>query len=152
VLTFAPSDDATIKKDTASTNDGAGAAVAGDLSPVRNGLLNFTVTGTAGQPIKSARLRLHVSNASPKGGVLYPVADTTWTEGAVTWANAPASGSTAVATVGAVNLGQWIDVDVSSHVKAEGTYSLRLKGGSTDGVGYTSKEAAANRPQLVVTY
>ena len=114
--------------------------------------MKFNVAGTLGQPVKSAKLRLYVNNASTKGGVFYPVTNTAWAERTVTWANAPAAGSTALATVGAAGAGTWIEVNVSAHIKAEGTYAFRVKGGSSDGVNYNSKDATANRPQLIVTY
>ena len=53
---------------------------------------------------------------------------------------------------GAVNVNTWYEVDLSSLVTGDGTYSIRIASTSTNGVNYSTKEGAAgSAPQLVVT-
>jgi hypothetical protein len=48
--------------------------------------------------------------------------------------------------------GTWYEVDVSSLVTGDGTYSLEITSPSANGVAYSSKEGTAGlAPQLVVT-
>lgn len=113
--------------------------------------MKFTVPGIAGQQINNAKLRLYNVNASNKGGAFYRVADSGWTESTVTWNNAPAPDATAIASLGAVSTNSWYEVDLTSLITGEGTFSLRMKSTSSDGADYNSKEASGSAPQLVVT-
>jgi hypothetical protein len=151
-VTLAPTDDAAVKHDTPATNYGATASVQVDGSPIVHSLLKFTVSGSAGRPVSSAKLRLYVTDPSPSGGAWHRVTDNSWSEKTVTWNTAPAAQAASVATLGAVATGTWVTADVTSMVTGDGTYSLLGDSASTDGALYSSKEAAANRPQLVVTY
>ena len=86
------------------------------------------------------------------GGVFYRVADNFWGETTVTWNTAPAIVGTPIAFLGTVVPGNTYEVNLSSLVRADGTYSLRITSTSSNGADYTSREgAAAVRPQLVVT-
>jgi len=49
-----------------------------------------------------------------------------------------------------VTTGNWYEVDLTSLISGDGTYSLRISSTSSDGADYSSKEGA-NPPQLVVT-
>jgi hypothetical protein len=70
----------------------------------------------------------------------------------VTWNTAPAAVGSPVATLGAVASNTWYEVDLSSLVRGDGVYSLRLTTSSTDGVKWASRQASASQvPQLVVT-
>jgi len=113
--------------------------------------MKFTVSGIGAGKVNSAKLRLYNVDKSNKGGDFYRVADSKWTEGSVTWSNAPAPDATALASLGAVSVNTWYEVDVTSLITGDGSYSLRVKSTSSDGADYSSKEAASNKPQLVVT-
>ncbi len=54
--------------------------------------------------------------------------------------------------VGVLSTGSWVVYDVTSLVSGNGTYSFNLTSASSDGVDFNSREAATNRPELVVTY
>jgi len=111
--------------------------------------LKFTVAGVAGT-VQSAKLRLFVTGASPDGGTLRSVADNSWTESGLTWNTAPTFASTALASVGAIATGTWVELDVTGHVDGDGTYSFALvDGGSTTAI-YSSRDGT-NPPELVVT-
>jgi hypothetical protein len=87
------------------------------------------VTGVNGQAVTSAKIRLYNVNGSVKGGDFYRVSDNTWQEGTVTWNNAPAADATPLATLGSVSANTWVEVDVTSLITGDGTYSLRAQSG-----------------------
>ena len=79
------------------------------------------------------------------------MADNTWSEATVTWNNAPAADAAILASLGAVNANTWYEVDITSLISRDGTYSLRVTSTSSNGADYSSKEGAAGfAPQLVV--
>jgi len=55
-----------------------------------------------------------------------------------------------LASLGAVSVNTWYEVDVTSLVTGDGTYSLRISSTSTNGADYSSKEGA-HAPELVLT-
>jgi parallel beta-helix repeat protein len=149
VLILTPSDDAYVRQDSPSLNFGNSATIEVDNDPVKHILMRFTVSGLGGKTISSVKLRLYCVDASTVGGVFYRVANTTWTESAVTWANAPAADPTSFGTIGSVTAGSWYELSLP-FVTAEGTYSIRVTSTSTNGADYSSTEGA-NPPQVVVT-
>ncbi len=149
LFTFAPSDDAYIYQTNGNTNYGSATTLQTDNSPVKNILLKFNVSGLNGQTITSAKLRLYAVDPSDKGGDFYRVSDTTWQQGTVTWNNAPAANATLLASLGSVSVNTWYEVDVTSLITGNGTYSLRVSSTSSNGADYSSKEGA-NPPQLVI--
>jgi len=111
-----------------------------DASPNKNILIKFDVSGINGAQVISAKLRLYDVNASYKGGDFYFVSDNSWQENTVTWTNAPAASSTLVASLGSVAVGNYYDVDLTSLITCDGTYSLRTSSTTSDGADYSSKE------------
>ena len=150
VLSFAPSHDAYVSLEAPATNYGSATKLEVDNSPVKHFLMRFTVSGLGGRPVRSAKLRLHAVDPASKGGDFRAVADTSWTQSAVTWNNAPAANATPFATLGAVAVGSWYEVDLTSLVKADGEVSLRVTSTSSDGADYYSKEGSLP-PQLLVS-
>jgi hypothetical protein len=151
-LTFAPDADTYVRSDRPDKNSGTRSTMVTDASPTKYVLLKFTVSGTAGKTIQSVKLRLYCVDASPDGGSIYPVSDNGWGERTVTWNNQPAVGSTAVASLGAVAASTWFEVDLSSLVTGDGTYSLRIATTSGNAAAYSTKEGTAGfAPNLVVT-
>jgi len=148
-LTFAPVDDTYIYQTNGSTNYGSATTLQTDNSPVKHILLKFNVSGLNGQPVISAKLRLCDVDPSSKGGDFYRVLDNTWQQGTVTWNTAPAAEPTLLASLGSVSVGNWYEVDLTSLITADGTYSLSVVSTSADGADYSSKEGA-NPPQLVI--
>lgn len=116
--------------------------------PDQNFLLKFDVRGINGQSITSAKIRLHNTDAASAGGKFYHVSDDTWQEETVTWNNAPAADTTLLATLGSVSVNTLYEVDITSLITGDGTYSLRISD-SQGGADYSSKEGA-NPPQLVI--
>jgi PKD repeat protein len=111
--------------------------------------LKFDVAGLSGAPT-GAKLRLFVTDATPDGGRVFPVAST-WTETGITWANAPQPGATSVGNAGSTTAGAWVEIDLgASTVTGNGTYSFALVTTSSNS-GYYASRQAADKPQLVVS-
>jgi photosystem II stability/assembly factor-like uncharacterized protein len=154
-LTFFPPHDAWVRSSSPSSNFGSRAelAVRGGNQTTRS-YLKFTVSGVTGT-IQSATLRLRVVDAGPDGGSVFSVSNnfagtsTPWTESGLTWTNAPALGGAALDAGGPVTVNTWIDLDVTSAITGNGTYSLALSGSSNNLVEYSSSEGA-NSPRLIL--
>ncbi|MFZ6004403.1 MAG: DUF7594 domain-containing protein [Actinomycetota bacterium] len=110
--------------------------------------MRFSVAGSG--TVESATLRLFVTNASPSGGSVFQVGDTTWSESGLTWNNKPAVTGSALATLGAVSAGTWVEIDVTSVVGSSGEFAFSVEGASNDLAVFSSKEGV-NAPELVIT-
>jgi chitodextrinase len=150
IVTLIPTADARVEEANPSSNFGT-------VSPLRvdggNGThvetyLAFSPSGLVGT-VRHATLRLYALSGTGDGPVVTP-AGTGWSETGISWANKPASTDGPVADLAGIATGTWVDVDVTSIVRGNGSYSFRLSGESTDGVDFHSKEAP-NDPQLVLT-
>jgi hypothetical protein len=152
-LTILVSEDASIKKGNSGTNFGTMTYLATDGSPVEEFLMKFSVTGIGTKKIKSIKLRLYNVNKSDQGGSFYSVASNSWSEKTVTYSNAPISLTTAFAKLGSVAEGKWYEVDLSSLIKADGTFSIRTKSSSDNGADYASKEKSSTyAPRIVIIF
>jgi hypothetical protein len=145
--TVTPSDDAYVRADQPSTNFGTATTIQARSTPSYNGYLKFTVSGLVGQ-VSRATLRLYSRSTGTTAVRISTVADTTWTQGALVYSNAPAIGAQ-VASIAAPAAGTWHEVDVRSKVAGNGTFSFALTAGATAARLFDSKEGA-NPPQLVV--
>jgi hypothetical protein len=98
-------------------------------------------------------LRLYCLDASVTGGDFYRVADNSWQENTVTWNTQPAADATPLASLGAVSVNTWYEVDLSSLVTGDGTYTIRIASTSANAVDYSTKEGTAGfAPQLLVSF
>ncbi|HEU5098254.1 MAG TPA: DNRLRE domain-containing protein, partial [Roseiflexaceae bacterium] len=117
--------------------------------------VQFDVSGLT-RPVRSAKLRLYVTNASNQGVGVYSVSnnykdtDTPWTELNLNYNNAPAIGATPLSSVGIVPVNTWAEFDVTAALNGNGVYSFGLRAPSTNDVRYSSKQAASNQPQLII--
>jgi len=150
VLVFTPSDDATVLEDLPDANYGATPLLEVNNSPLNNFLLKFVVSGVNGQPIASARLRLYTIDALGNGGEFHRLVDNTWDETSVTWNNAPVADGDVLATLGSVSPNNWYEVDLTSLITGDGTYSLQVISPMTNGADYSSKEGEF-APELIIT-
>jgi chitodextrinase len=151
-LTFTPSDDAYIVQGSASSNFGTASTLQADGSPIKDFLMKFAVSGVGTSTVTSAQLRLFVADPSTSGGTIHPTTNNSWTEGSVTWANAPPSASAPATSIGAVSTGTWVVIDLTPFVTGDGVVSLRVSSTNTNGADYASKEGAGTtKPQLIVT-
>jgi Phosphoesterase family/Concanavalin A-like lectin/glucanases superfamily len=148
--TFRPVADSWVAQNRAGTNFGDGQALKVDGSPIQRSYLRFNLQGLFGT-IRKATLRLNSTTASPVGYSVRPVADNSWGETTITYANAPAPGSTIAGSSGVFASGQWISVDVTSLVSSNGLLSVALTSTSGNGMSLNSREAGTSiAPQLVV--
>jgi hypothetical protein len=148
-LTFLPIEDAYIASGSPTTNAGSATTLQVDNSPIKHFLLKFDVSGLNGKQVVSAKLRLYNVDPASKGGDFYAVSDSAWQEETLTWNNAPAALPTLLASLGSVSANNWYEVDLTSLITGDGTYSLRITSTSSDGADYSSKEGT-NPPQLVI--
>ncbi len=154
--TFAPVHDAYVRLSTPTSNFATASALRGraTIDDTLKGYLKFDVAGLDGSVV-SAKLRLHVTNASDDGGSVRLVSNsllgttTPWTQTELNWNNAPVIGGTILSSAGAVAVGNIVEFDVTPAITGNGTYSFGLKNNSRDDVHYSSKEWA-NPPQLVI--
>jgi PKD repeat protein len=118
-------------------------------SRVLHTYLKFTVSGAGA--VDGATLRLFVTEASVDGGSLYLVPTNTWSEASLNWSNKPEPSGTPIDTLGAVAANTWVELDVSTVVTGDGTYSFALINASNDVARYSSSEAATGDPELVLS-
>ena len=108
--------------------------------------LRFAV-GDVGS-VQRATLRVFSDSDTTEGFQVY-TASNEWDEAGVSWSNRPARGAL-VADVGAVAEDTWAEIDVTSVVRAGGTYSFAFAPKSgRDGVDIESRETSPS-PELVV--
>ncbi len=131
-----------------NTNYG-GSSVLKVRDKVYRSFVKFAVTGLSG-PASSARLRLWVTNPSTAGGGVYKVSNS-WTQSTITWNNAPTIGSSPrLAKLGTTTTGTWVEVDVTSAITGNGSFTFRISGGNTNQAEYSTRETSKD-PVLIVT-
>ncbi|MEP7179887.1 MAG: DNRLRE domain-containing protein, partial [Pseudonocardiales bacterium] len=130
-----------------STYLGTNAAVSSE----RRAYLKFAVADIpVGATNVTAKLSVYAESSSSGTFTVYNI-PSTWTESSLTWSNQPAPGLTVTQKVG-VSTG-YNDLDVSSAVKANGTYSFVIRNSAASQSNFTAKEAASNHPaQLLVNW
>ncbi|GEM_PF-2234012 len=155
VLTFNPTDDATVSQGSPTSNYGSTTSLIADPSPFQQFLLKFNVQGVGTKQIVSAKLRIYSYKSSSLGGDFRKLTSSLWDEGTVTWANQPAAESTIINSLGSVGSSTWYDVDVTKAVTGDGVVGfMDSSSGSkqTQAAGYYSKEYSTTyKPQLIIT-
>src|SRR5439155_1290018 len=120
-------------------------------SPVKHMFVRFSVSGTSGRPVQSAKLRLYCVDPSAMGGEFHG-SSTTWSQSTLTWNLQPTINAPVLGTLGAVATNTWYEVDVTPLVTGDGAVSVAGISTSTDGAHFSSKEGSATlMPQLLVT-
>jgi hypothetical protein len=151
--TFSATADTYVQGSTPNTNYGTSTQFVVDNSPVRRSFLKFTVSGLTAA-VTNAKLRVHTISAnsgSSNGGTWRSLTDTTWSETGTTWNNQPTIDGPTLATLGSVATSTWYEVDVTSLITGNGTYSVGGTSTNSDGAYYNSRETGVNGPQLVIT-
>ncbi|MGH7179552.1 MAG: DUF7594 domain-containing protein, partial [Tepidisphaeraceae bacterium] len=127
----------------------------------RNGYLKFDTFGV--NAINSAKLRvfgrLSDTQNTNLATSLFSVANTSWTEGGITFNNQPAAGATALATATIIdNTARFYEFDVTAYAKAEkaagrNIVSFVLKNPATSAafLTFNSREAVTNGAQLIIS-
>jgi acid phosphatase type 7 len=149
-LTFNPVADAYVIQASATTNYGTSATLRVDNSPTSRSYMRFTVSGLNGAAIQSALLYVYANSANRTGFSVQAVASNTWVENQITYTNSPALGQTIKSSL-PFAAGTWVEVDVSSYIKAAGTYNLALTALDSTNTSLASRESNGKAPYLALT-
>jgi hypothetical protein len=120
-----------------------------DSSPDVHSYLRYTISGFSGT-ITKVQLLLFANNNDSSGIRAYAVADNTWGELTMNYANSPAMGAQ-IASLGSFAAG-WVTLDVTSYITGNGTFSIEVTNLSSTAISVNSRESGANAPQLVISY
>ena len=145
-FTVTPVADAFVKSTTPGTNYGKATSLRALTSQTRS-YLKFTISGLTA-PAKDVQLRLWVTNPSSSGVDIYRASTNSWSETGVTWQHKPGLGVWLRSATNAV-AGTWLTIDLGRAITANGTYTLVLRGRSSDAAWFASRETSHD-PQLVV--
>ena len=153
-LTVNPAHDAYVRDN--NTADGSGTdlvlkkAYAG-TGYTRESYLKFDLTAEAVTSVGLAKLRLYCKQDDGGNAQLYQVTDDNWTETGITWGTKPASGSLIGSKPGSPGYMEW---DVTSFVNNELSgnriISFKIVSDADAFIIFNSKEAATNKPELIV--
>ena len=160
--TLAPVADTWVGSDATTTAHGSDTALYSVTgSPSKVTYLKFDLKALAGATLTGATLKVTTTSGaysgSPSAQNVYPVADTSWSESAMTWATAPALGSQVLGTVpaGSASATTYAVTLPPSALQqaatAGGLVTLAVKSAAADAFYVNSKEATTARPQLVLT-
>ena len=145
-FTFNTVDDAIVLSNRSTSNYGSATILGTDDVPDIRSYVKFDVVGLDGA-VNSATLRVFVSSGSVTFDAAQ-VADNSWVETSITYSNAPAVGAV-INGSGTVSSGTWVEIDVTSYISGDGTFSLALL---PTGIGrdlFSSNESGSG-PELVV--
>lgn len=120
-------------------------------SPVAVAYLRFPpVSGTVVNAVLKLRTA-KAASAAGASGVICGVADDSWSETSMTWANRPPVGSSCVGVSSSVDPDMDVEWDVTALVKTGANVGLAVVSTDSNGVHYLSKEASATQgPRLYV--
>ena len=154
--------DAYVRQDSATNNFGTATTVdvkADTGGKIRRSLVHFALPSVPQYcSVTAAHLRLFASTGVTGRTLGAYQAAASWTETGVTWNNQPATTGSAV-TVASVATNSTVDWTVTSQVQAlySGTNTGFIVKDQSETTGTTSqsfstREAASNKPQLVITF
>ncbi len=108
--------------------------------------LKFMVSGLT-ETISNATLKVY--STTQNGQIdLHEVADNVWDENRLTWNNMPALGALIASPT--ASPGTWIEIDVSSYIVSNGTYSFAIQT-PVDALGELSSKEGSYPPVLEIT-
>jgi hypothetical protein len=159
-VTVTANADSFVQSDVPTAGHGLDPSLYVDSSPSKITYLKFDTSALAGKTLAAATLRItttsSASSGSPDTQVVHPVSDSSWTESGLTYSTRPAVGAANLGSVSntASNTTYSITLNASqlqSLVGGQLTLALDATGGTGDAFYVNSREATANRPQLVLT-
>ncbi|WP_224246710.1 CBM96 family carbohydrate-binding protein [Hyalangium gracile] len=151
-FTYSPLDDTQVSESSPGAVGGASDWLYVDNLPRTETYFRFGFDSLVGR-VKSAKLRVFAYDGTGDGPAVYQVDTYGLSESTTTWANRPARIGPAIADVGSIAHGSWVEVDVTRVVQRNGIFGFALVPGSADGVRLWSKEYTGNpalRPRLEV--
>jgi acid phosphatase type 7 len=149
-ITLTPVADSYVDSANPTANHGSSTQLRIDGSPLVYSYLKFDLSSVPGT-IEGLTLKVEATSSSSTGYTVWPVADNSWTESAITWNNAPAIGSASVGSSGGFSSNTLTSVDVSSLISGNGLLSMAMLDTNSTAVAFSSREGSVP-PQLVVTY
>ncbi len=150
--TFTATRDATIKESSPNVNYGTLDSLEIDSDSPKDVLLHFDVTGIGSATINKVSLQLYATDGSNFGGEFFEAASSNWSEGTVTWNNAPSKNGTPLGSLGYTTANTWYNLDLPlSFVNGDGPVDIRISSTSTNGADYASRENLNdNAPKLII--
>jgi hypothetical protein len=116
--------------------------------------IRFDARGVGAGRVTRALLRLRVADdsgaASKSGGTIHALPSASWSEAGVTYRTRPPVGVPGLATIGAVERGRTVEIDVTPAMTGDGTIDFAFVTPLGDAVKYRSRESASP-PTLVLT-
>jgi beta-glucanase (GH16 family) len=136
-----------------SSNFGTLTTLSVQASPKHRAYLRFDVSLPAGAYVTKATLRVRALAPGGTDGVdLRGVADNTWGETSLTYANAPVNSGNRVAHAAGYGAGTTLLLSATPLVAGSGSVSMALTAPGSTPQTFASREASVNQPQLVVEY
>jgi chitodextrinase len=150
-ITLNPVADSYVTDVPATTNYGSAAYLRVDgAGPVTISYLQFDVAGLSAPPTKAV-LRMYSTSSQPVGYDVFGVADNSWTELGINWTNRPALAATKTGASGRLATNTYTSVDITPLVTGNGKMTVAVSTTSSTAASFTSRSAAANKPELVIT-
>jgi chitodextrinase len=146
--TFTPAADSYVSSAKPRNNYGMATRLKVDESPVLTTYIRFDVTNLT-DPVTRATLQVFSRSTSSVGFELHAVADNTWQESAITYANAPGYSAGSSGASGAVRSGAWVMLDVTPLVTGNGPVGFALVTPSTSELANDSRQGPRG-PKLIV--
>jgi hypothetical protein len=148
-LTFTPVADSYVNQSDPSANFGTNKSIRVDGSPQVHSYLRFEVNGISNSPVTKVTLRIYANSASSRGFEVYKVADNNWQEKQITYNNAPSYGDK-IGTSTKFPANQWVEVEVSPLLSADGTVSIAITGINETAINLASRDDNNHKPELLV--
>ncbi len=146
--------DVRTEKENRTRDFGSSAILAADRDSPKHTFLRVGVSGVGTRTVTQAWLRLHVPNVrraeSDSGGRIHAISNCGWDEHLVNFSNEPTIDGGVLDSVGPVARGDAVEFDVTAAIPGDGTYCLAIDSASSNGVDYSSREAASGTPELIV--
>ena len=149
-ITILPSADAYVRESYPNTNFGSSRTLYVDNVPVTHSFLRFDVTGLNGSTAQSAKLRIYANSSNKIGFTVSSVTASDWTEKSITFNNSPVIGEQ-INTSKPIIRNTWVEVDVTSAIISDGSYSFAITTTSARNTNLDSREAGSRAPQLIIT-
>jgi len=106
--------------------------------------------------VTRATVRLFITNGTTGRVSILPFGDVLgarWSETTLTWDKLPQHGVSspmAPLVLQGVPAGEWLDLDATEAAKSNDYLSLQIATATPDGLGFSSREAATNKPRLLL--
>ena len=150
-ITYQPTADVYVNESSPDINFGNNPSIRVDHSPLIRSFLRFDIAGIGGNTVTSAKLRIYTNSSNRTGILVAKVTDNSWGETSTTYKNSPAIGDQITKSTG-FKKSVWIEVDITSYITGDGTYSLALTTQSDTNINMASRETGSKSPVLVVNY